>query len=125
MRKGLVERRKYERLSLSIPVFVKGLDSAGKAFVEFATAVNVSAGGILLFTRRGFPKRSHLSLEIPIAPLPDLARPTQSVRKFKAKIVRVTSLERGHLLGLRLDRPLIKKGSAPPSDQHGSSDDRG
>src|SRR5689334_818731 len=109
MRKSIVERRKYERLALSIPVFVKGLDSAGKAFVEFATAVNVSAGGILLFTRRNFPKRSHLALEIPIAPIPDLARPIQSARKFRAKIVRVTSIERGHLLGLRFDRPLIRK----------------
>ena len=109
MRTRLVEQRKHERLAISIPVFVKGHDAAGIAFVEFATALNVSAGGILLFTRRAFPRRSHLALEIPVSPLPDLARPIQSVRKFKAKIVRVTSLERGHLLGLRFDRPLIRK----------------
>ena len=41
------ERRKWARLPLAIPVFVRSRDRKGKEFLEFATALNVSAGGML------------------------------------------------------------------------------
>jgi c-di-GMP-binding flagellar brake protein YcgR len=105
--KKAVERRKYQRLPLSIPIFVRGVDENGKDFLEFATALNISAGGILLATRRSLPKSAGLSLEIPIAPLPADAFSVQSVRSLKAKLVRMTHGERYHLLGLRFTRPVL------------------
>ncbi len=100
------ERRKHQRLPLSIPVFVRGVDQDGKEFLEFATALNISAGGILLATRRSLPRSSSLSLEIPVAPLPPTAASTQSVRSLKARLVRITHGERCHLLGLKFHKPL-------------------
>ena len=46
------ERRKWTRLPLAIPVFVRSRDEKGKEFLEFATALNVSAGGMLVAMRR-------------------------------------------------------------------------
>ncbi len=106
MTKPGAERRKHQRLPLSIPVFVRGIDQDGKEFLEFATALNISAGGILLATRRSLPKSANLSLEIPVAPLPPNTVSPQSVRSLKAKLVRVTHGERCHLLGLRFSKPL-------------------
>jgi PilZ domain len=106
MTKSGAERRKHQRLPLSIPVFVRGIDQEGKEFLEFATALNISAGGILLATRRNLPKSANLSLEIPVAPLPPSTVSPQSVRSLKAKLVRVTHGERCHLLGLRFSKPL-------------------
>ncbi len=100
------ERRKHQRLPLSIPVFVRGVDQDGKEFLEFATALNISAGGILLATRRNLPKSSNLSLEIPVAPLPPANVSPQSVRSLRARLVRVTHGDRCHLVGLRFSRPL-------------------
>jgi PilZ domain len=100
------ERRKFQRLPLSIPVFVRGLDEAGKEFLEFATALNISAGGVLLATRRSIPKSSSLALEIPVAPLPADSLSSQSVRSLKARLVRVTHGEKYHLLGLRFTRAI-------------------
>lgn len=100
------DRRKHQRLPLSIPVFVRGIDQDGKEFLEFATALNISAGGILLATRRNLPKSSNLSLEIPVAPLPPTNVSPQSVRSLKARLVRVTHGDRCHLVGLRFSRPL-------------------
>lgn len=100
------DRRKHQRLPLSIPVFVRGVDQDGKEFLEFATALNISAGGILLATRRSLPKSSNLSLEIPVAPLPPTNISPQSVRSLKAKLVRVTHGDRCHLVGLRFSKPL-------------------
>ena len=98
------ERRKFQRLPLSIPVFVRGMDDAGKEFLEFATALNISAGGVLLATRRSIPKSANLALEIPVAPLPADSLSSQSVRSLKAKLIRVTHGERYHLLGLKFTR---------------------
>lgn len=100
------ERRKYQRLPLSIPIFVRGVDQDGKEFLEFATALNISAGGILLATRRSLPRSSSLSLEIPVAPLPPTTETPQSIRSLKAKLVRITHGERCHLLGLKFSRSL-------------------
>jgi hypothetical protein len=106
MTKSASERRKHQRLPLSIPIFVRGVDQDGKDFLEFATALNISAGGILLATRRSLPRSTSLSLEIPVAPLPPNAISPQSVRSLKAKLVRITHGERCHLLGLKFTRPL-------------------
>jgi len=106
MIKSASERRKHQRLPLSIPIFVRGVDQDGKDFLEFATALNISAGGILLATRRSLPRSTSLSLEIPVAPLPPNAISPQSVRSLKARLVRITHGERCHLLGLKFTRPL-------------------
>lgn len=100
------ERRKHQRLPLSIPVFVRGIDQEGKEFLEFATALNISAGGILLATRRNLPKSTSLSLEIPVAPMPMTTASPQSVRSLKARLVRITHGDRCHLVGLRFSKPL-------------------
>jgi hypothetical protein len=42
------ERRRWKRLSLAIPVFVRGISGPGKELVEFCTLLNESAGGALL-----------------------------------------------------------------------------
>lgn len=108
MPKTAAERRKFQRLPLSIPVFVRGIDQDGKEFLEFATALNISAGGILLATRRSLPKAANLALEIPVAPVPDPSTQPQSIRSLKARLVRITHGERCHLLGLRFLKPLSK-----------------
>ena len=67
------ERRKWTRLPLAIPVFVRSCDGHGKEQLEFATALNVSAGGMLVAVRRALPAFTHLRLEIPSAPTAALA----------------------------------------------------
>jgi hypothetical protein len=110
MTKSWSERRKHQRLPLSIPVFVRGIDQDGKEFLEFATALNISGGGVLLATRRSLPRSSSLALEIPVAPLPADSESPHSVRSLKAKLVRITHGERCHLLGLKFNKPLQDTG---------------
>jgi len=101
------ERRRYPRLPLSIPVFVRGVDQDGRDFLEFATALNISAGGILLATRRSLPKSANLALEIPVAPLPPASSLAHSIRTLKARLVRLTHGDKCHLLGLKFHRPIV------------------
>ena len=60
-----LERRRWDRLPLAIPLFVRGTDPNGEAFLEFSTALNISAGGLLLAMRRDLDCGASISLETP------------------------------------------------------------
>ncbi len=101
------ERRKWVRLPLAIPVFVHSRDGKGKEFLEFATALNVSAGGMLVAIRRVLPAVSQIRLEIPSAPVAALALLPRASRTLRAKALRTTPAEGYYLLGLKFARPLL------------------
>jgi PilZ domain len=111
------EDRKWERLHLAIPVFVRSRDGNGKESLEFATAVNISAGGALVVVRRALAKSSPVSLEIPSAPISPLHGFSRSARAIRAKTVWVTHLNDYHLLGLKFARPLSTDAPAIPRSQ--------
>ncbi len=104
-----VERREWVRLPLAIPIFVRSQDAAGKDFLEFATALNISAGGALVAVHRALRPSAQVLLEIPSAPLAASAPVPKSSRNLRAKIVRVTHGEGYHLLGLKFSHPLLGK----------------
>jgi hypothetical protein len=94
-------------LPLAIPVFVRSRDDKGKECLEFATALNVSAGGMLVAVRRVLGPSAAISLEIPSAPLAALAALPRASRNLRAKTLRMTHAEGYHLLGLKFLRPLL------------------
>jgi len=106
------EERKWARLHLAIPVFVRACDVNGKDCLEFATAINISPGGALVVVRRSLPKSALISLEIPSAPLGPTTRFNTSSRIMQAKAVWVGHLDNYHLLGLKFARPLSTDATA-------------
>ena len=101
-----VDRRRWERLPLAIPVFVRGLDPNGQEFIEFATALDISCGGALLAIQRHLPPGAKIMLEIPSAPTSLAKTSRQGKQSFSAKLVRVTNGDHCKLLGLKFHRPL-------------------
>ncbi len=112
-RKTGTERREWTRLPLAIPVFVRSRDQSGKDFLEFATALNVSAGGALVAVHRALRPAAQVSLEIPSAPLAASAAVAKSAKNIRAKIVRVTHAEGYHLVGLKFHHPLLNSAAQP------------
>src|SRR5579872_2487051 len=106
------KRRKWTRLPLAIPVFVRSRDSKGKEFLEFATALNVSAGGMLVAIRRVLPAIAQIRLEIPSAPVAALALLPRAARTLRARALRTTPAEGYYLLGLKFARPLLVPGNS-------------
>ncbi len=100
------EKRKWNRLPLALPVFLRSVGSDGKESLEFATGLNVSAGGILVATRRALPLAMQTLLEIPVAPFTLPAKAPKTTRKLQAKIVRIVHGDDFHLIGMRFQRPL-------------------
>ena len=78
-----VERRQWERLPIAVPFFIRANDSNGEEFVDFSTALNLSAGRLLLATRRHLDRGTAVSLETP-APLSE-AQPPRASRYFRGK----------------------------------------
>jgi hypothetical protein len=102
------ERRDWDRLPISIPFFVRGKKISGEEFLEFATALNLSAGGVLLATRKFLDPGTEISLEVPVA-LVNKAQLPRSVSLLHATVLRCTPDRQYYLLGLRFDEPLIRE----------------
>ena len=101
------ERRKWVRLPLAIPVFVRSRDQEGKELLEFATAWNVSAGGVLIAVRRSLRLSSQVLLEIPSAPAATAPSRSKASSRLQAKTKWVTHTEGYHLVGLKFTHPLV------------------
>jgi PilZ domain len=102
----IIERRKWPRLPLTIPVFVRSHDHSGADLLEFAAAVNISAGGALVALRRSLPLPARVLLEIPSAPAPTASSYPKSYRTLQARTLRITHGEGYHLVGLKFAHPL-------------------
>lgn len=98
--------RKWARLQLAIPVFVRTHGENDQDSLEFATAINISAGGALVVVRRSLPRSTPISLEIPSAPIGPSDGLPASARVIRAKAVWVSHLDDYHLVGLKFSRPL-------------------
>lgn len=105
-RDSSAERRESDRLPISIPFFVRGRKGTGEEFLEFATALNLSAGGVLLATRRYLDPGTAISLEVPVA-LVNKAQLPRSVSLLHATVLRCTPDRQYFLLGLQFEEPLI------------------
>lgn len=112
--RATVERRQWSRLPLAIPVFVRSRDRKGREFLEFATSLNVSAGGMLVAIRRILPEVANLRLEIPSAPVASMNSLPRSARSLRAKTLRTTPADGYYLIGLKFDRPLVLASKRPP-----------
>ena len=115
------ERRRWPRLPLAIPVFVRSLAESEKEFLEFATALNVSAGGMLVAIRRSIPSTAQVSLEIPSAPLAALASLPNVTRNMHAKVLRMQHGQGYNLMGVKFSRPLLNHNSSKPRRKYASS----
>lgn len=99
-----VERREWSRMAIAIPMFISGVQE-GQNFLEFGTAVNLSAGGALIATRKYISPKTQVLLEIPTSPLPHGAIP-QAARKMSGRLLRVEAAADHNLLAIAFDEPL-------------------
>lgn len=105
------QRRQWPRLPIAIPVFVRSRDEKGKDLLEFATALNISAGGALVAVRRSLPLSAQVLLEIPSAPLAAANSLPKAARNLRARTLWVTHADGYHLIGLKFSHPLVSQSS--------------
>jgi hypothetical protein len=113
-----VERRRWPRLELRVPLFLTGKNLQGRQFTELATALNVSAGGALVVLQNRVALPGKVKLEVAHPPLPDpLAVQTTASDKIEATIVRAEMRERYQLVALQFARPMQAQANAALAGQ--------
>jgi hypothetical protein len=106
---AISERRRWQRLALAIPVFVRGTDESGRPFLEFATALNISAGGALLVLRRSLSPHAEVGVEIPAAPI---SQKLTARRSLDGEIVRVQDSFGWSSCATRFIQPVQQEGES-------------
>jgi PilZ domain len=100
-------RRRWERLPIAIPIFVRGSDESGRRFVEFATATNINAGGMSVLSRRALQPGLMVTLEIP-TPTPLFQIPGHDSKiALSARVLYEECSQGFHQSGLELCSPLL------------------
>ena len=95
-------------------MFVRSRDEKGKDMLEFATALNISAGGALVAVRRSLPLAARVLLEIPSAPLAAASSLPKAARNLRARTLWVTHADGYHLIGLKFSHPLVSQAQSRP-----------
>lgn len=63
------ERRRFPRIRLQVPLFIRGTDQDGLEFLELAKTVDISCHGARLLSSRPLQPNEMISITVP-APLP-------------------------------------------------------
>lgn len=108
------ERRKWYRLPITIPFFIHRGNSTDGEILGFAAALNLSASGVLLATKRYLEPSAPISLEV--AGLAYKAQLPHSVSVLEATVTRCIPERHYFLLGLRFVKPLIAASSESEDD---------
>ncbi|HEU5411286.1 MAG TPA: PilZ domain-containing protein [Candidatus Acidoferrales bacterium] len=66
---SISERRRFPRIRLQVPLFIRGKDQDGLEFLELAKTVDISCHGARLLSNRPLQPNEMISITVP-APLP-------------------------------------------------------
>ena len=101
------ERRRWDRLPICVPMFVRWTNGQNRRLQEFATAVNISAGGALLAILRYVPVGTKVELEIPCAPVINEISLDGATKQFTAEVVRVELRQKVHFMAASFTNPAV------------------
>jgi hypothetical protein len=100
------ERRRSSRIHLQIPVFVRGVDSAGSVFLDLTKTLDISATGAFIASSRALNSGHLVYLTVP-APSPSSSGsiPVETP-PIQARVCRQQVSGDIHLVGLEFLTPL-------------------
>ena len=104
--KGNRESRRWQRLPIAIPMFVRGITEQGTSFVEFTSAFNINRGGLLLASPKDLPPIGFYNLEIPSSKVPWPEGEAHFIRCMRARVVYSAPANGCRLYGLEFTSPL-------------------
>ena len=106
MRLPPAERRRSSRIHLQIPVFVRGVDSAGSAFLDLTKTLDISATGAFIASSRALNSGHLVYLTVP-APSPSSTGTVPAeTPPIQARICRQQFAGDIHLVALEFLTPL-------------------
>jgi hypothetical protein len=100
------ECRRYQRINLQVPLFVRGRDAYGENFLELAKTLNISAVGALLTCQRSLVMNEIITLTIPAPSLTSSALVPAGMAPIQARVKRQKEAGDVHLVGVEFLNPI-------------------
>ena len=100
------ERRRFQRIHLQIPLFIRGRDAHGEQFVELAKTLDVSAQGAFITSPRPLPLGGVVTLTIPAPSITSSALVPAGMPPIQARVKRQQEAGDIHLVGVEFLKPI-------------------
>lgn len=100
------ERRRFQRIRLQIPLFVRGRDAHGEQFLELAKTLDISALGAFITCPRALVINDVITLTIPAPSITSSALVPAGMPPIQARVKRQQEAGDVHLVGLEFLKPI-------------------
>jgi len=100
------ERRRFQRIQLQVPLFIRGKDAHGDQFLELAKALDISAIGALLASPKNLAVNNIVTLTIPAPSITSSALVPAGMTPIQARVKRQHGAGDIYLVGVEFLKPI-------------------
>jgi hypothetical protein len=100
------DRRRYQRIHLQVPLFIRGRDAHKEQFMELAKTLNISAIGALIACPRRLAIHDFVTLTIPAPSITSSALVPAGMPPIQAKVKRQQEAGDVYLVGVEFLKPI-------------------
>jgi hypothetical protein len=100
------ERRRFQRINLQVPLFVRGKDAHGEQFLELAKTLDISALGAFITCPRPLVVSEVVTLTIPAPSITSSALVPAGMPPIQARVKRQQEAGDVHLVGVEFLKPI-------------------
>ena len=100
------ERRRFQRIRLQVPLFVRGKDSRGEQFLELAKTIDISGLGAFITCPRALAINDVITLTIPAPSITSSALVPAGMPPIQARVKRHQEAGDVHLVGVEFLKPI-------------------
>ena len=100
------ERRRFQRIRLQVPLFVRGRDARGEQFLELGKTLDISALGAFITCPRSLAINEIITLTIPAPSITSSALVPAGMPPIQARVKRQQAAGDVHLIGVEFLKPV-------------------
>ncbi|HKV03620.1 MAG TPA: PilZ domain-containing protein [Candidatus Acidoferrales bacterium] len=100
------ERRRFQRIHLQVPLFIRGRDAQGDQFMELAKTLNISAVGAFITSPRPLAVNGYVTLTIPAPSITSSGLVPAGMAPIQARVKRQQEAGDVHLIGVEFLKPI-------------------
>ena len=100
------ERRRFQRIRLQVPLFIRGRDAYGEQFVELAKSLDISAIGAFITSPRPLTIGGIVTLTVPAPSITSTGLVPAGMAPIQARVKRQQEAGDVHLVGVEFLKPI-------------------
>jgi len=100
------EMRRFQRIHLQVPLFIRGHDAYGEQFLELAKTLDISAIGAFVTCPRPLAINEVVTLTVPAPSITSSALVPAGMPPIQARVKRHQEAGDVHLVGLEFLKPI-------------------